>query len=102
MSPVYENDLLVGMRIYPGTSSNLFAQLGLRSDDLIVAIDGAPIADASTMVTLLEPLTNGAQMNLSVRRGEAIQSVSLDGSVVTRDSDAASVALQQPALPPPG
>jgi hypothetical protein len=49
LSPVYENDFLVGMQIYPGRRSDVFSNLGLKSGDLVVAIEGSPIADAAGM-----------------------------------------------------
>jgi type II secretion system protein C len=94
LAPVYENDLLVGFRLHTGTRPGLFDQLGLSRNDLLVAIDGAPVSDPATISTILEPLTAGAAMAFTVRRQDMLTTVVLDGEIVTRAFDATALAAQ--------
>ena len=94
LSPVYENDLLVGLKVFPGTRSELLQQLGLRSGDILLAVNGAPIFEPGGMSALFEPLLQGGDMSVTARRPEGDLQVTLDGSVVSRVLDSsASAAL---------
>lgn len=81
-SPYYENDSLIGLQVYPGRKSGAFAQLGLKAGDLIVAIEGAPVADASSASELLRTLLEGAALTVDVRRANERSSIALDGEIV--------------------
>jgi S1-C subfamily serine protease len=102
LSPVYENDLLVGMQVFPGTRSEVFSNLGLRPGDLVVAVEGSPIADASGANEAFQPLLDGVSMNLTLRRESETLSHALDAGIVSRAFDPSTFAAQQPAHPPSG
>lgn len=82
--PVYENGMLSGLQAFPGRSTAAFAQLGLQADDVIVALNGAPLADLQAAVDVLRMLTEGAALTASVRRHGAVVTVALDGTIVVR------------------
>lgn len=82
--PYYENDQLVGMRISAGRSSVVFSQLGLMADDVVIAQDGSPIADAASATEILRMLTQGLSIAVTVRRGGKTRTISLDGAIVAQ------------------
>ncbi len=100
LSPVYENDLLIGMRVFPGTRSEILSQLGLQAGDIITAVNGAPLFEAGGMSDLFEPLLQGGQLPVTARRPEGDRYITLDGAVVTRILDS-SVSAALPAGSPP-
>jgi hypothetical protein len=82
-SPVFEGSSLVGYQVYAGSHADTFAQLGLRDGDVIRAVDGAPVTDASTAIEQLESLTQGRAITASVLRAGQLVTISLDGAVIT-------------------
>lgn len=102
ISPVYDGDSLVGLQLYPGSRPGAFQQLGLRSGDLVIAVDGSPVFDARSATMLFQPLIDGGAMQVSVRREQVTETMLLDGSVVSRASAENIHASQPPAQMPPG
>jgi hypothetical protein len=99
----YEDDLLVGLRVFPGRQSSNFSRLGLQAGDVIVAIEGVPIADELAATELLRTLTDGAALTLSVQRGSDALTLSLDGSLVASSAANKDSSNQSHMLagPPP-
>jgi hypothetical protein len=93
----YENDLLVGLQVFPGQQSGNFARLGLKAGDVIVAIEGAPIADEQAATDQLRTLTEGAPLSVRIRRGHELIPLSLDGSLVA-SSNTRSDSSNQPQM----
>jgi hypothetical protein len=94
----YENDLLQGLQVFPGRQSVTFAQLGLKSADVIVSIDSVAVTDAQIALEYLQTLTQGAAVSVSVRRDGAIHTLSLDGTLISA-AVARTSTLAQPAPP---
>jgi type II secretion system (T2SS) protein C len=93
--PVYDdNEMLLGMQVFAGQKTGVFAQLGLQAGDVITSLDGAPITDWQTALEQLHTLLEGAALNAAVRRGAHVQAVSIDGNIV-----AAAVAPQTTPRP---
>jgi hypothetical protein len=80
--PVYQGDVLVGLEVYAGRNAGIFQQLGLRSGDIIVALDGAPVADPSDSLNLLRTLADGVAITATVRRQNTTTTVALDGTLL--------------------
>lgn len=97
--PLYQDETLVGLRIVPGREAGLFAQLGLQTDDVITALEGAPIADASSATDLLRTLTDGAVINVTIRRGANTKIIALDGSLITAAQTRSALANQAGSMP---
>ncbi len=91
--PYYDGELFAGLQIFPGRQAGLFAQLGLKSGDVIVAIDAVPLADQATAAELLQSLTEGAVLTVTVLRTTARTDVALDGTIMLQ-------AAQPEAAPP--
>lgn len=83
-SPVYENDVFVGLQVFPGQSSGVFSQMGLRSGDLVTSMGGAPLSDYDSAMQLLGALVDGSSINLGVRRNGKYEIVSVSGAALAR------------------
>lgn len=79
---VYVNDRLRGLALYPGPRTQFFSSSGLHAGDVVVAVDGVPVAGVDQPLILLEPLAVGATVRLSVERSGATKDITLDGSLV--------------------
>jgi membrane-associated protease RseP (regulator of RpoE activity) len=88
--PVYNGDTLVGLQVFAGHRSGDFQQLGLRNGDVIVALDGAPVADTNDSLNLLRTLADGVAISATVRRQNTTTTVALDGSLLAPRAQTAS------------
>ena len=86
----YENDQLQGLQVFPGRQSGTFARLGLKPADVIVAIDSVAVTDAQNATEYLQGLAQGAVISVSVRRGTALHTLSLDGALFEPESSKTS------------
>lgn len=70
-----------GVRVYPGNDPRVFAQLGLRSGDLVLAINDVPLADPANAEQFLRTLTGSPESVLTLERDgrEERLSVSVSG-----------------------
>jgi type II secretion system protein C len=90
-SPVYEGEVLKGYQVYPGPRSDLFARLGLRSGDVILALEGVPFADPQQAIAALEQLTLGRSLLATLERGGQVEQVTLEGGVILAEQGRASL-----------
>jgi hypothetical protein len=100
-SPVFEGESVIGLRIYAGSKSGLFFQMGLHQGDVITAIDGAPVADLTSSWERLRALADGAVLAAAVKRNGEILQVTLDGGLVASAEAAGTEAPAQAMLGPP-
>jgi len=99
LSPIYENDQLVGMKVFRGSDAQALSRIGLREGDIVTATNGTPIFEPGGMSELFEPLLQGQQLTVTVRRADSEQMILLDGSELTRtlgDSMSTSFAAADP------
>lgn len=80
--PLYENEALAGVQVFPGQKSGIFAQLSLKSGDVITSLDAVPVSDSQVAFEQLRMLTDGAALTATIRRGAKTQTVALDGRIV--------------------
>lgn len=59
---------LTGITVTPNGNSPLFASIGFRSGDIIVAVNGANITSAADLAKLQQSLVPGASVALTVQR----------------------------------
>lgn len=72
--PVIENGRVAGVRLSVGRDSDLLARAGLRSSDVVTAVNGIPLDGPQRQQELLSNLQNARQVTLTVRRdGETLQ-----------------------------
>jgi type II secretion system protein C len=90
---------VAGFRVYPGVQRSAFRDWGLVSGDLVTALDGAPLVDSDHVTQALSALADGASLRASVRRGEQVIAVTLDGATLQKlneSRNARRAALQPP------
>lgn len=78
--PMYEDAKLVGLQILAGANVQKFLHSGLQGEDLITAVNGAPVTDVQEAVKQLEAFVEGAQVVVTVQRGNATRDFVLEGT----------------------
>lgn len=78
LAPRSSGGRVTGVMVSPGTDSASFAAAGLRSGDVIVAVNGARISSQTDLAQLQSSLAPGARLSLSVERGASIVPVALN------------------------
>lgn len=68
ISPVRENDQVMGYRVNPGKDKALFEQAGLQSGDLAIELNGIDLTDTQQAFTLMKEFPTMTDMTLSVER----------------------------------
>lgn len=72
--PVLENGRFAGVRLSVGRDSDLLARSGLRSSDVIIAVNGVPLDGPQRQVELMNSLRDARQVTVTIRRdGETLQ-----------------------------
>jgi general secretion pathway protein C len=89
--PVFTGGKLSGYRIFPGgrATSASFNQLGLRSGDMITAVNGTPLDDPSHANDILQTLSSSASATVSVLRNGQQQELNLNLETVATDAERA-------------
>lgn len=77
VQPVLENGRFAGVRLTVGRDSDLLARTGLRSTDLITAVNGIPLDGPQRQGQLMEMLGTATQLNLTIRRDGATQTLTV-------------------------
>jgi S1-C subfamily serine protease len=67
--PVKRGNSIAGYKVYPTDESSAFADLGLRSGDLIVAINGTRLDDPKVATGLVATLSWASGVAVTVKRG---------------------------------
>jgi general secretion pathway protein C len=90
--PVFNGGKLSGYRIFPGgrATSASFNQLGLRSGDMITAVNGTPLDDPSHANEILQTLSSSASATISVLRNGQPQDLNLNLETVASDAERAA------------
>ncbi|MFT5063125.1 MAG: general secretion pathway protein C [Gammaproteobacteria bacterium] len=76
--PVYSKGVLTGYRIYPGKNRQLFKQAGLRSGDLVKAINGQTLDDPQKGFQMLSSLSSAMSITIDLQRRGKAESVSVN------------------------
>lgn len=89
-SPVYDGETLRGYQVYPGAKIAVFSRLGLEAGDIITSLNDAPFADPTHAMELFNQLTQGVAIVASVQRKGVNRRITLDGSIMVADQEAAA------------
>ena len=81
VSPVREGDSVIGYRIAPGADRVAFDTFGFQSGDIVTAVNGLALSDASNTVKLYQTMKDATQASFDIER---------DGGTVTVNVDLAS------------
>jgi general secretion pathway protein C len=89
VQPVFNQGKLQGYRIFPGGShgTSAFSQLGLKSGDLIEAVNGTALDDAARAMEVLQTLSSSATATVTVSRNGQPQEVNLNLANLNLDAD---------------
>jgi general secretion pathway protein C len=89
---VFANGQQRGYRVYPGRNRQQFSKLGLLPGDLVTAINGTPLDDASRGMEVLQTMNSAANVTVTVERnGETVQ-VNINNAQIAADAAAAQAA----------
>ena len=102
-SPVYDGQRLKGYQVYPGQNAGVFSQLGLQPGDVITHLNNVPLNEPTSAIEQLKQLTEGYAITASIERNNKIETLSLDGGMITADQERqrnppASPTLNMPTM----
>lgn len=66
--PVLENNRFAGVRLNVGRDSDLLARSGLRTSDVITAVNGIPLDGVHRQAELMDALRNARSFTVTIRR----------------------------------
>lgn len=66
---------LYGYRLRPGTDRALLGQVGLRSGDILLSLNGLPVSDGTNLPNIMAQLRDQTEMLLELERGGQKQQV---------------------------
>lgn len=69
-TPATENGEFIGFRVQPGKNRQVFRQIGLRANDIILGVNGILLDDASKGAMALGELSQATSVNLTIQRGD--------------------------------
>lgn len=75
--PVMENGRFAGVRLSVGRDSDLLDRSGLRSTDIITAVNGIPLDGPQRQVELMNALRDARQLNITIRRDGQTQNLTV-------------------------
>lgn len=89
---VREGNKIIGYRIFPGgrTGAASFNQLGLRSGDLVTAVNGTPLDDNNRGEEILQTLSSAASATVTVLRNGQSTDISLNLDAIANDAENAA------------
>jgi len=98
IQPVFAQGKLTGYRIFPGGAkgTTAFTQLGLKPGDLIEAVNGTPLDDATRAMEVLQTLGSAASATVTVSRNGQSQEVNLNLSTLNVEGDAGDSGAPAP------
>jgi general secretion pathway protein C len=102
IQPVFNQGKLSGYRIFPGGTkgNNAFNQLGLKSGDLIQAVNGTPLDDAGRAMEVLGTLSSSSSATVTVSRNGQAQEVNLNLANLNVDAESNPSENAAPGAPP--
>jgi general secretion pathway protein C len=78
VSPVREGDRVVGYRIAPGADRVAFDVFGLQTGDIVTAVNGLVLSDASNTVKLYQTMKDATQASFDIERDGGTVTVNVD------------------------
>ncbi|KZN44788.1 type II secretion system protein GspC [Pseudoalteromonas luteoviolacea] len=75
ISPERRNGQLVGYRLRPGKDPELFKKMGLKNNDLAIAINGYQLTDMKQAMTAMNELRESTDANITIERDGRILDV---------------------------
>lgn len=72
-----ENGRMIGYRVRPGRKRELFDQVGLKSDDIVISVNGIEVNEPQKVREVYQTLKNATEANLQVMRDGATHSIQI-------------------------
>ncbi len=95
--PVFADGRLRGYRVYPGSDPQAFARLGLKSVDLVMAINGTPLDNPAQDQEVFDTLGSSSQATVTILRHGVQRVLTLNLAQV----ESAAQSLRIPAAAQP-
>lgn len=77
ISPVLIDKKLAGYRLNPGNDTSLFNQVGLKNNDLAIAINGYDLRNEEEAQKIMQDLATLASINITVIRDGVLQEIQI-------------------------
>lgn len=75
--PQMKDGQVIGYRIYPGKDRALFRDVGLRSGDLVTAVNGIPLSDPAQALALIPQLQTATSASITLQRRGQEQTINV-------------------------
>lgn len=72
-----ENGRMIGYKVRPGRKRELFDQVGLQADDIVVSVNGIEVNEPQKVREVYQALKNATEANLQVMRDGATHSIQI-------------------------
>ncbi len=95
--PVFSGGHQLGYRVYPGSDPRAFKQLGLKSGDLVLNINGMPLNDPSQDQQIFDTLGSSSQATVTVLRDGQQRTLTLNLAQVEQAAQSLPGARTQPS-----
>ena len=96
VQPVFNAGKLSGYRLFPGTGGVPgMTRLGLKSGDLVTAVNGTPLDDPNHANDVLQSLSNASSATVTISRNGIEEEVNLNLESVAAEAEAAAEAAAQ-------
>jgi general secretion pathway protein C len=70
-APYIEDGRFIGLQLRPGRDRQLLGQLGLRSGDVLTALNGVRLTDPAQGLRLMRELLQSGRVDATIRRGDS-------------------------------
>jgi general secretion pathway protein C len=78
VAPVRAGDQIVGYRISPGADTRAFDTFGFKRGDVVVAVNGLTLSDASNTLKLYQLMKEASQATFDIERDGGTVTISVD------------------------
>ena len=78
VAPVKDADGIVGYRISPGKDRAAFDAFGFRAGDVVTAVNGLTLSDASNSIKLYQMMKDATQATFDINRDDGTVTISVD------------------------
>lgn len=75
-----ENGRMIGYKVRPGRKRELFDQVGLQTDDIVVSVNGIEVNEPQKVREVYQALKNATEANLQVMRDGSTHSIQISMS----------------------
>lgn len=72
-----ENGRMIGYKVRPGRKRELFDQVGLQTDDIVVSVNGIEVNEPQKVREVYQALKTATEANLQVMRDGSTQSITI-------------------------